>query len=254
MRKLFLVFLCFCILFPTSANASSRSYQYIDNKEMELTKELLLEIEEKMKTMSPKDAAIYFEETVKKHTVEYVKYLNYSDIGTNKFGLLASPGDTRSSVSYSNSGLYSANSISGIWFNIINSTLSLVLGIYTYVSSILYGVANLFYAVSADTTEQASAQNYYSYRYITYQGEVFVDHIFTPDDWETLAYSHSREIYEHGWGYFIDTNGLAHQSTIDFPTPKAAQMAPYASFSGIEAQALVIAGYPQRIPEHYYGY
>jgi hypothetical protein len=256
MKRIFIVFLCFCIILPSAANASSKSFQHIDIKEKELTKEILLEMEEKMKTMSPKDAAAFFEETMKKHTYDYVKYPYYSDKATNDMGIMANVGDTRSSIAYSNSGLFSASSTKGIWINIINSSISLVLGLSTFVGSILYGVANLFVAVTPDTSEQAEAKNYYSYRYITYIGDVFKDNQLVPDDWVSLAYSHSREVYEHGWGYFVDTQGFAHQSTIDFPYPKTAQWAPYSSYSEIEARASVVYGYHPtiHIPEHYYGY
>ncbi|TNJ61929.1 hypothetical protein FE784_33250 [Paenibacillus hemerocallicola] len=160
MKRIFIVFLCFCIILPSAANASSKSFQHIDIKEKELTKEILLEMEEKMKTMSPKDAAAFFEETMKKHTYDYVKYPYYSDKATNDMGIMANVGDTRSSIAYSNSGLFSASSTKGIWINIINSSISLVLGLSTFVGSILYGVANLFVAVTPDTSEQAEAKNY----------------------------------------------------------------------------------------------
>lgn len=235
MQKIFFVFLCIALMPMTVANAKGNEVTNSTINKKELTDDLLLEMKENMKSMNPIQSAIYFEEMMEKHTLNYTKIIP-SDSSNQR--LMNSVGDSRYTLSYSNSGIYNASSTTGKFLTIANTSISLVLGLTTYVGSILYGVVNLLVSFIPDVDKQAQAKNMYSYRYITYNGDIYMAAFPSGYHWVTHAISTSRQVYEHGWGYFIDSNGFARQSTIDFPNAKHTQWAAHSSPSAIQAEAI----------------
>lgn len=247
LKKVFVLSLCISIMTFTTVNAAKNSIPL----HKELTDTLSEQIKEDLKKMDRTEGAKYLKSMMQQYTENYQSSANNNLSYSNSRQSSPKIGDTSHTVSYANSGKTKASNVKGIWINIINGTLSLILGLTTLVGSILYTVASTFASTAAVATDKnAEAENFYSYRYIEYTGLVYNYSLFVGSEWMPYAVSTSREIYEHGWGFFTDEYGIGRQGTVDFPNPKKQQFAPH--YGGAAIEQLAYEKYDLGIPYIYY--
>lgn len=159
----------------------------------------------------------FFKNTYKEETV--------ISFGGEK-GIRASIGDTRTTINLEASSFYDADSIRGIWSTIILYSLDLVLGLTTEVSWILTTVVAAV-GISADTQAIAEARNMYNYRWAPLYGEVYYDDYYKGLGWYDRACSVTRQVFEHGWGYYFDENAIGHQEIVDSSYAKLTEYSPH---------------------------
>ena len=177
---------------------------------------------------------------VKEKLAEYFKdtYTESSIItsGDNS-SIRSSIGDTRTLLSFEVSGLYDADDTAGLWYIIITAVLDLIFSFDTAVSWILTTVEAAV-GITADTQELAQAKNMYNFRWAPMLGEVYYDDYYTGLGWYDHACSVTRQIFEHGWGYYFDQYSMAHQATVDNFFAKSTEYAPHFwNSSWMEAKA-----------------